>query len=221
VLWGNSNADGDAEAAQIYAGGSSALVVRNSIVQNLDVLVGNHNIDIDPEFIDDSTGDFRIAYTSHALNHGDADDMPADTYDIDDDSNTNEKLPGRDMDARQVNPDDDCIDLGAFENQVAGTCAGDITGAGSVPDGTVNSSDLLLVMTRWGEPGGVADLDPQPCGDGTVDIDDYLVVNNNWGDCEGEGFGGGGDDPIEILLAILDEHPELASVIEEIIEYLN
>jgi hypothetical protein len=98
---------------------------------------------------------------------------------------------------------------------------GDITGAGSVPDGEVNSSDLLLVLTPWGEPGGAADLAPESCGDGTVDIDDYLVVNNNWGECVGEGFGGGGDDPVEILLAILDEHPGLSGPIEQIIEFLG
>ena len=54
-------------------------------------------------------------------------------------------------------------------------CPADLNG-----DGTVNTSDLLLLFAAWGtNPGGPPDLD----GDGTVSISDLLILFGDWGPC--------------------------------------
>ena len=47
-------------------------------------------------------------------------------------------------------------------------------------DGTVNVSDLLIVIAYWGSPGSPADVNE----DGIVDVSDLLMVVGNWGPCE-------------------------------------
>ncbi|MCI0366697.1 MAG: hypothetical protein L0219_22770 [Phycisphaerales bacterium] len=55
--------------------------------------------------------------------------------------------------------------------------AGDVSG-----DGTVDVTDLLLLIVAWGECPWCcpADLAPAPEGDGFVDVDDLLMVISNW-----------------------------------------
>jgi hypothetical protein len=190
LLYGNENEDGFTEGAQLNNSGLYPLTVRNSLIQDLDDYAGDGNIVIDPSFVNSSSDDFRILYSSHLLNNGDATDVPADAYDIDDDSDTSEPLPDRFMQDRQINPGDvtDCVDIGAFEEQTAGTCTGDITGASGVPDGTVGMPDLLLVIERWNLPGGAADLvGTGACGDSYVDGADLLELIGNWGSCSSGG----------------------------------
>ena len=69
----------------------------------------------------------------------------------------------------------------AFVLELACTPEGDVTGAGGVPDGTVDFLDLLLVIATW----GVCE-DPENCpadvdGDGEVGLSDLLAVLSNWG----------------------------------------
>jgi hypothetical protein len=172
VLYGNANQLGESEEAQLILGGSGTQVVKNCDIQGLDAFAGNGNVDVDPDFVNAGGDDYRLAYTSLLLNNGDTSDLVADSFDIDDDSNTTEKVPARDMGLRQVNPAT-CVDMGAYENTVDNNnCPSDITSSGGVPDTNVNILDLLHVIAVWGTPGGAADIDPSPCGDATVDVDD-------------------------------------------------
>ena len=62
-------------------------------------------------------------------------------------------------------------------NTIADECpeCPDISG-----DGTVDVSDLLIVIGYWGATGSPADIN----GDGIVDVSDLLIVVGNWGPCE-------------------------------------
>jgi len=56
------------------------------------------------------------------------------------------------------------------------------------PDGQVNVSDLLAVISAWGPcvgggPTCAADIAPLYVGDGTVNVNDLLNVISAWGDC--------------------------------------
>lgn len=47
------------------------------------------------------------------------------------------------------------------------------------PDGVVNVSDLLYVISHWGQSGSAADIN----GDGVVNVGDLLAVISAWGPC--------------------------------------
>jgi hypothetical protein len=55
------------------------------------------------------------------------------------------------------------------------SCPGDVDG-----DGAVNVDDVIIVLSSWGQPGGLADV----TSDGVVNIDDLLAVLIAWGGCE-------------------------------------
>lgn len=66
------------------------------------------------------------------------------------------------------------------------TCIGNVIASGEAPppnpadvdgDGSVGFSDLLAVLSSWGNTGGAADVD----GDGTVGFGDVLAVLSSWG----------------------------------------
>jgi hypothetical protein len=67
-------------------------------------------------------------------------------------------------------------------------CVGDITGpTAGVPDGTVDTLDLLALLGGWGpNPGHPGDITGPTAGvpDGVVDTLDLLALLGNWGDCE-------------------------------------
>jgi hypothetical protein len=65
------------------------------------------------------------------------------------------------------------VDIGAFEFQVESTCPADFDG-----NGVVGTSDLLLLLSNWGQ-GGVGDLD----GSGAVGTPDLLMLLEAWGPC--------------------------------------
>jgi hypothetical protein len=147
---------------------------------------GVGNFDENPQFENAGAGDFRLKYISPCLNNGDLSDVPDDVADLDGDTYTDDPIPyDAGGETRQVNSPD-CIDVGAFECQEPGTCDGDLTGIQGVPDGEVDTDDLLVVINRWGDAGGVADMadiNGVGCGDGIVDDFDLDVVINNRGSC--------------------------------------
>jgi hypothetical protein len=55
-----------------------------------------------------------------------------------------------------------------------GPCAGDVN-----QDEVVDVSDLLLLLSAWGESGVPEDID----GDGVVDVADLLMMLEGWGPC--------------------------------------
>lgn len=64
-------------------------------------------------------------------------------------------------------------------------CAVDITG-----DGTVNITDILAVIDRWGAQGPprpLPDVAPPPSGDCVVNILDLIKVIDGWGTCDTTG----------------------------------
>lgn len=148
IVWGNTNLNGSPEVAQISLKGTTDENIYNCDIQNLDYFAGHDSIDVDPLFVDADNDDFRLQYLSQLLNNGDAQEVPEDIYDINDDGVTNVPIPDRAMQERQVNPAT-CVDIGAMEESTEGTCAGDITdGYGGGPDGDVGDPDLDLVLTR-------------------------------------------------------------------------
>lgn len=151
-----------------------------------------NNIDADPLFETPTlVGEYRLSYLSPCLNGGNASLLPADEFDLNGNGNTMETIPfDLDNKSRQINSLN-CVDMGAYENQVPGTpnCPEDITGADQAPDSAVGVDDLLMVITMWGTPGGIADLSPAPCGDGDVGVRDLLAIISAWGPC---------DDPHEL-----------------------
>ena len=87
------------------------------------------------------------------------------------------------MEVREAAPSNPCEDL------LPETCASDIWGPDDGPDGAVNVSDLLKVISDWNQIGDgtsrpTADCAPPPIGDCTVDVSDLLKVIGDWGsDC--------------------------------------
>lgn len=107
---------------------------------------GTGNIDVDPQFVDADgpdnnpntygDNDYRLAPSSYCIDAGDNDAVPADTLDLDGDSNTLEPLP-IDLDGNPRFTDVRCVidsgvgtapvvDMGAFE--VADFAGGDCNG---------------------------------------------------------------------------------------------
>jgi hypothetical protein len=127
--------------------------------------------------------DYNLLYFSPCLNKGAASLLPLDAFDLDNDDDYAETIPF-DMagNLRQVNPSN-CVDVGALENRIEGTCPPDLSGPDGVPDNDINAADLLDLLTRWSTVGGVADVYPAPCGDSTVNVQDLLEILQNWGTC--------------------------------------
>ncbi|MCI0631575.1 MAG: hypothetical protein L0Y44_13070, partial [Phycisphaerales bacterium] len=144
-----------------------------------------NNFNQDPMFVGGDPFEYRVAYLSPCLNSGDPGLLPQDEFDLDDDNNFVEPIPF-DLagNARQINASM-CVDVGAYENTVAETCAGDVTGPDDLPDGFINVADLLYVIVSWSTVGGVADIAPAPCGDGVVGVQDLLAAISGWGECGG------------------------------------
>ncbi|MGB0383990.1 MAG: FG-GAP-like repeat-containing protein [Ardenticatenaceae bacterium] len=131
ILWNNKDENGtSATTSQISSRNNSTVTVSYSLVQG--GWAGTGNIDADPLFVspinpDEAptiTGDFHLSPTSPAIDAGDNSVLPADTLDLDDDSNTTEAVPW-DLDGRVRlidGPVDDTgvgtppiVDMGAYE----------------------------------------------------------------------------------------------------------
>ena len=127
IFWGNRDADGMGELAQIHWSDEPP-VVNNSCVQggwSGDGGIGN--IDQDPRFVrdpydggdgwgqgdNDDFGDLYLRCDSPCLDLGDSQALPADVSDVDGDGDTDEQIPW-DLDGtdRIVNG---TVDMGAYE----------------------------------------------------------------------------------------------------------
>src|SRR5882672_9702891 len=164
------------------------------------------SISADPLFVDPSSGDYRLPWTSPCHNTGSDALLPCDEFDLDGDGHdcvTNVEPVPYDLDGDTVSPvhvRQVCIvDMGAFEIQTT-SCTGDITGGGNnPPDHVVNIDDLLAVILHWGNPnGGFADV---TCA-GLINIDDLLAVILNWGVCTG--YTGGDPGQISTIQDCID-----------------
>ena len=134
---------------------------------------GSNNIDEDPLFVDAANDDYRLMLGSPCFDTGDP-IVPAelvDTYDVDQDGDTDEETPDLDLLDRIVNS---LIDMGAYEIN----CPWDLNG-----DCVVNTSDLLILFSQWGPPpppNKPADFN----NDGIVNTVDLLILFANWGLCD-------------------------------------
>ena len=165
ILWGNSDSSGTDESAQLYVK-TTAPVVNYSCIQGLNTFAGNGNIGSDPLFVNpDGTlsENLRLDFGSPCLDAGNNTLVPADTLDVDDDTNTTERTPldrnghkrfKDDLSAANTGVDDlpdypYIVDMGAFERGACGDTdypisIGDLNG-----DCIVNIEDLGIMFTVW------------------------------------------------------------------------
>lgn len=116
ILWGNTAPTGP----QIHNDETSWTIVTCSDVQGGHP--GQGNIDVEPCFVDPGywdangvwiDGNYHLLQTSACINAGDNNSLPADTQDLDGDSNTTEPIPfDLDGNPRIVY---EVVDMGAFE----------------------------------------------------------------------------------------------------------
>ncbi len=196
VAWGNTDASGATEPAQI-TGESTTLSVAYSCIEGLTgALGGAGNIGADPMFVDplgpDGTAgteddDLRLLAGSPGIDAGHNWGVLPDYADLDADGDTAELTPF-DLDgnprfvADPADSDPGCgtpavVDMGAYEFQIGGPFdirLGDIDG-----DGVVGINDFLDLLAQWGACTTeccLADLD----FDGDVGIADFLILLGNW-----------------------------------------
>ncbi len=103
IFWANTAPDGP----QLKDADGAALLVTHSCVQGADLWPGVGNIRAYPQFVrdpnpgedalwgteDDDYGDLRIRAGSEAIDAGNTTAVPPDTFDLDDDGDTNEPTP--------------------------------------------------------------------------------------------------------------------------------
>jgi len=176
-------------------------------------------------FVDPSSGDYRLPWTSPCHNTGSDALLPCDEFDLDGDGHdcvTNVEPVPYDLDGDTVSPvhvRQVCIvDMGAFEIQTT-SCTGDITGGGNnPPDHVVNIDDLLFVINHWGNC-------PPPCppycpGDidhnCRVDIDDLLLVINTTGVANVAGAVGAGGNALDQLTVTQSGGTTFASTVRRL-----
>ena len=155
IVWGNQTGG---DTTQIQLTDSGAAEVSYSCVEG--GFTGDFNIDVDPQFVSEATGDYRLSKGSGCIDAGD--DLASTPGILD-----------LDGEARIV---DDAIDLGCYEYQsAAGTCEGDFNG-----DEVIDGSDFGSLLARWGVCEDCAeDLD----GDGSVTGADIGALLGLWGPC--------------------------------------
>jgi hypothetical protein len=201
ILWGNQH--GIFNGDQIYLGGvgGGTLSVRYSDVQDrtgqgvnvasgtLDWGSPDTSIDSNPLFVSTTTPDYRLQCGSPCINTADATTtvIPADTFDLNANSDTTERTPDLDLNPRIITR----ADMGAYETQFD-RCEADISGPTvGQPDGDVGVPDLLYLITNWGCTSCGIDFAPIPCGNnGNVGVGELLTIINYWGsDCATEDGG--------------------------------
>jgi parallel beta-helix repeat protein len=154
---------------------------------------GEGCIDAEPNFVDpdgpdnDPTtwedNDYRLAPGSPCIDAGDNTAVPTDEFDLDDDGDAAEPLPFElDGNPRFIDDPDTTdtgngtspiVDMGAYEFQTDGGCAGDVDG-----DGDTDQSDLGLLLVSYEKPPDDPLFDPRADldGDGEVGQPDLGIL---------------------------------------------
>jgi len=101
---------------------------------------GGTNIDEDPEYVDPSSGNYRLGPSSPCIDAANTAELPPDTYDLDGDGDTSEPIP-MDLDREPRTVDDPnttdtgvgfpCVDMGAYELQPGASGVGLLPGESS------------------------------------------------------------------------------------------
>ncbi len=140
---------------------------------------GTDILNTDPMFRDEANGDYRLAPGSPCIDRGNSNLVPIDAA---------QELDGnpRIVDAIHygdtgiANNDGAVVDLGAYEvnsifMQPIPICEGDADG-----NGTVDVSDISMVLFRLGPGGPAGDVN----GDGVVDVNDLSFIIFRLGSCD-------------------------------------
>ena len=176
IFWENEDSSGSTSFNdQIYidSADSSYLHLRYSCVQGYSGS-GTGNTVTDPQFIDPTSGNFRLRFCSPAVEAGSANLLPADVADVDENTSPTEPHPW-DLDAT-ARLKQTYLDMGAYE--VAADCIGDING-----DGFVNGADLGLLLGSWGNCTAAPCVGDLNC-DGIANGADLGILLGQWGSCE-------------------------------------
>jgi hypothetical protein len=158
VIWGNTDAsDTDGTNEQIASDGP--LTIDHSIIENLDpAFPGVANSDADPLFVDPSSGDFRPAFGSPAIDSGDTTRVPTDlTLDLDGNPRVLDDPASNDT-GIPAEPGGPVVDRGAFEFVAGPACPADF----APPFGILDLADISLFIDRFREAGRPSPLPGQP-----------------------------------------------------------
>jgi predicted outer membrane repeat protein len=189
ILWGNTASNNP----QIYKDGTCSVTVNYCDVEG--GYSGTKNINSDPNFArdpndggdgwgtggNDDYGDLHLTPGSLCIDAGDNNAVPADTVDLDGDSNTAEPIPW-DFDGHPRFVDDPCTtDTGSGTPPIVDMGADEFPYLGDLNfSGCVNFEDFAIFAPRWRDTGcgtcGGADL----TGDANVDYDDLRQLALNW-----------------------------------------
>jgi hypothetical protein len=185
ILWNNGS-------EEMYDNLSTTVVTYSDIKGGW---TGATNIDRDPNFTrdpndggdgwgtggNDDYGDLHLTPGSLCIDAGDNNAVPADTVDLDGDSNTAEPIPW-DFDGHPRFVDDPCTtDTGSGTPPIVDMGADEFPYLGDLNfSGCVNFEDFAIFAPRWRDTGcgtcGGADL----TGDANVDYDDLRQLALNW-----------------------------------------
>jgi autotransporter-associated beta strand protein/predicted outer membrane repeat protein len=193
ILSGNSRSATADQPAQLRVGPAGADIADSLIQGWTGTLGGSNNSGADPLFADPAAaplGNFALLAGSPAIDTGNLADLPADTFDLDDDADLIELLPlDASMTTRIVGPG---IDLGALEVRTVPSLAcspADVAGGGDngdQPDGTVDGSDFIAFINSFGIGDATVDAAADVSGggdngdepDGTIDGNDFIAFIN-------------------------------------------
>ena len=193
ILWGNSAlADNEISTYQ----GDTPVVSYSDIAGGYP---GTGNINANPKFVDANGADdiigteddnLRLSVGSPCIDAGDNSSVPADTADLDGDTNTTEPVPF-DLEGRHRFFDDPCtadsgngtppvVDMGAYEYGSCLAVRGDFEG----DDCDVDFADYAIFTEAWLTEPGDAQWNPN-CdisipADKFIDWNDLAVMVNNW-----------------------------------------
>ncbi len=135
IIWNNKDSVGTGDISQIIDN-SGSLTINYSVIPG--TWSGSNNLDVNPLFVNPiipdnapfSNGNYRLQITSLAIDAGDNAAVPVDVTDLDDNSNTAERIPF-DLDGKSrfydhpevddtgnpASPYFDIVDIGAYEQQ--------------------------------------------------------------------------------------------------------
>ncbi len=179
ILWGNTS-------EQILNAGSSHPVISYSLVQGGCPAgsVCDHLLDVDPRFVNATSGDLRLTRTSPAIDTGNNAAVPPDSVDLDGDGNNTEPLPYDLVSGpRFIDPPDvpntgsgtpPIVDLGAYERGLnqAPLAAGEgystnedtplvVAAPGLLANDSDQDGDPITAVQNSGPPHGLLALNPQ------------------------------------------------------------